>query len=393
MQTLIVATNATPPSVTQAIRADEHQRIDYIELTHWLRAAYIDTAEARDHPFMRPVENTLRLNLRQALHVAHAVRKQRFGIVLSLSERVGIPLSHMLDRTVRHVVIGHHLLSPHKLRLLKALRIPDRWDTIVVLTQAEADALMERLRLGADRIRVMNPPIDTGFFQPSEGENPATQPEHILSVGLSCRDYPTLIAAMRKIPQVTAHIRAGSTWVNNAAGYEHETIPDTVHIEPAVSSNLLRDCYAASRFVVIPIRKTTQWNVGATAVLEAQAMGKAVIVTRTPGSVDYVRDGETGMLVESGDAAGMAEAIDYLWRNPDQAAAMGQRGRQWIADKFSLDQWLVDTSNLLNGLDTSVTTMSANNESRETPHAPSRIRVGTRCKATRLLSRQICLGD
>jgi glycosyltransferase involved in cell wall biosynthesis len=365
VQTLIVATNATQPDVARAICAGEHQRIDYIELSHRLQATYVENTEARNHAVMRYVGDKLRLDVSQALHVAHAVRKQRFGVVLSLSERVGIPLSHLLDRTVRHVVIGHHLLSPRKLRLLKALRVPGRLDMIVVLTQAEADALMERLRLGSDRIRVMNPPIDTAFFRPHEEANHTAQQDHLLSVGLSCRDYPTLIHAMGKLPHVTAHIRAGSTWVHTAAGYEHETIPDSVHIEPAVSPSVLRDCYAGSRFVVVPIRKTTQWSAGANAVLEAQAMGKAVIATRTPGLVEYVRDGETGILVEGGNAAGMAEAIDYLWRNPDQAAAMGRRGRRWVADNFSLDQWLGDTTQLLHGLDTPAPSGSVSNRLRE----------------------------
>jgi glycosyltransferase involved in cell wall biosynthesis len=364
MQTLIVATNATPPNVAREVCAGEHQRVDYMELADRLRATYVDTAEVRDHTLMRYVDNKSRLCVGQALQVAQVVQKERFGTVLSLSERVGIPLSHLLDRRVRHVVIGHHLLSPHKFRLLKALRVPDRWDMIVVLTQAEAEALRERLHLGAARIRVINPPVDTDFFRPYEAANHTPQQDHLLSVGLSCRDYPTLINAMRKIPHVTAHIRAGSTWIHTAAGYEQATIPDTVHIKPPVSPSVLRRCYAESRFVVIPIRKTTQWNAGATAVLEAQAMGRAVIATRTPGSVGYVRDGETGILVESGDAAGMAEAIDSLWRNPDQAAAMGQRGRQWVADNFSLDQWLVDTSNLLNGFDTSAAHVDKHGRSR-----------------------------
>lgn len=152
---------------------------------------------------------------------------------------------------------------------------------------------------------------------------------------------------MRKLPHITCHLRVGSTWVHNKAGYDNETIPGNVHIEPYVHPSVLRDCYSESRFIILPIRQTTQWSAGCTSASQAQAMGKAVIATRNPGMPDYVLDGETGILVEGGNPAAMAEAIDYLWNNPEKADTMGRRAREWVQASLSLDRWLDNMANLL----------------------------------------------
>jgi colanic acid/amylovoran biosynthesis glycosyltransferase len=59
------------------------------------------------------------------------------------------------------------------------------------------------------------------------------------------------------------------------------------------------------------------------AIIEAGAAGLPVVATRHAGIVDVVAEGETGMLVHSGDATGMAEAMLILARDPALAKRMG----------------------------------------------------------------------
>jgi glycosyltransferase involved in cell wall biosynthesis len=140
---------------------------------------------------------------------------------------------------------------------------------------------------------------------------------------------------------VACQISATSAWVKHKAGYEDEVIPDNVQIKGYDHPNAICEAYANSRFVVIPIRyPISQWSAGSVSVLQPQAMGKAVIATRTPGLADYIIDGETGLLVEPNNPQAMAEAIEFLWNNPDKAAAMGQRGCEWVRDNFSIEHWI-----------------------------------------------------
>ena len=348
MRILIVATTQTLPHAHEEIAQGNLHRIDYLDLAQRLETRYLDYSVARNNGrLMRTLESRLRLDLRQARYVAAYARHQHYDLVFSLSERVGIPLAYLLPRNVRHVVQVHHLLSAKKLRILKAGRVPQRWDGIIALSYAEATALKTALPALADRIHCLLNPVDTSFFAPiSALTNPGEQP-YIMSVGLSHRDYPTLVRALQLLPQIPGHLYLGSNWVSGSGALGTAPLPVNVTTHPYVPPQLLRERYGNSQFVVVPIQETSQWSAGCNAVLQAQAMGKPVIATRTPGMSDYVLDGVTGMLVEPNNPRAMALAIQSLWNDPSKATAMGQRARQWIQANFSLDTWLDEAATLV----------------------------------------------
>src|SRR5262249_4696849 len=93
---------------------------------------------------------------------------------------------------------------------------------------------------------------------------------------------------------------------------------------------------ADSRFMVMPL-EPVDFQAGVTAILEAMAMGKAVICTRTPGQTDVVVEGQTGLYVPPGDAPALRSAIIYLLDHPDEAARMGQAGRQCVEQVLNID--------------------------------------------------------
>jgi glycosyltransferase involved in cell wall biosynthesis len=70
------------------------------------------------------------------------------------------------------------------------------------------------------------------------------------------------------------------------------------------------------------------------AVLEAMAMARPVVATRVPGTEEAVRDGDTGFLVDVGDAAGLAAALERLLTDADLRARMGARGREVALAEF-----------------------------------------------------------
>jgi glycosyltransferase involved in cell wall biosynthesis len=117
-------------------------------------------------------------------------------------------------------------------------------------------------------------------------------------------------------------------------------LPPNVSIQPFAPPSELRQHYAHSRFIVIPLHQTTHWSAGSATVQQAMAMGKAVITTRLPGLREYVKDGETGILVEPGDSKGLAAAIADLWHNPNKAQEMGQAARKWMEGEFSMEKWV-----------------------------------------------------
>jgi glycosyltransferase involved in cell wall biosynthesis len=67
---------------------------------------------------------------------------------------------------------------------------------------------------------------------------------------------------------------------------------------------------------------------GPLAILEAHARGAALIVTDRGGPPEFVRDGESGLVVGAEDVAALAEAIRRLVADPELARRFGERGRQ-----------------------------------------------------------------
>jgi len=165
----------------------------------------------------------------------------------------------------------------------------------------------------------------------------------ICSVGMEMRDYPTLLEAIKGCNEIKCHIAAGTVKPRDVydtarAVYEADNIPANVTVgrkEPRE----LRELYARSRFVVVPLLPTDTDN-GLTSTLEAMAMGKPVICSRVKGQVDVIRDGKTGILVPQGDPDALRDAINYLWNNPEVAEKMGQEARTYIEENHTLEQWV-----------------------------------------------------
>ena len=66
-------------------------------------------------------------------------------------------------------------------------------------------------------------------------------------------------------------------------------------------------------------------------VIEANACAVPVVASRSPGLVESVREGETGLLVPHGDAGALAEALVRLLSDRSERLRMAEAGRRWAA--------------------------------------------------------------
>ncbi len=73
-------------------------------------------------------------------------------------------------------------------------------------------------------------------------------------------------------------------------------------------------------------------------VIEAMAAGRPVVATAAGGPLDTVIDGETGLLTAPGDAADLAGKLGWLLARPEEARAMGRRGRERAFTCFAMDR-------------------------------------------------------
>lgn len=72
--------------------------------------------------------------------------------------------------------------------------------------------------------------------------------------------------------------------------------------------------------------------------LEAAASGIPVVATRVGGTAETVVDGDTGLLVEAGDVAAIAAALDTLAADSGLRARMGAAGRRLVEERYDWER-------------------------------------------------------
>jgi glycosyltransferase involved in cell wall biosynthesis len=100
----------------------------------------------------------------------------------------------------------------------------------------------------------------------------------------------------------------------------------------------LRTLYQGSRFVVTPLKDSTQPQ-GQSVTLQAMACGKAVILSQTRGlwSRPLMRHLDNCYLVQHSDVHALRAAIDHLEREPALCARIGEEARRSVERHFSSD--------------------------------------------------------
>jgi glycosyltransferase involved in cell wall biosynthesis len=105
-------------------------------------------------------------------------------------------------------------------------------------------------------------------------------------------------------------------------------VTDRVRFQASPSADV-SDAYAAADAVVFPVRWREPWGL---VPLEAMAVGRPVIATRSGGGPDeYLQHERNCLLVEPGDAAGVAAAFERLEADASLRAAILAAGRETAA--------------------------------------------------------------
>lgn len=263
--------------------------------------------------------------------------KNKYDAVISWAEKLGLPLAILMKITrsrVPHIGLFGWPAIGNKGRLLKYFH--PQFDRIIMWSTVQHEKVIKELGVPASKIVLIKWPVDQQFFRPMSRAT-----DMICAVGSEMRDYPTLVEAMRGLP-ITCHIAAGTLIKKNTrwekAVQDKRALPANVTVGRKTPLEI-RELYARSRFVVIPLLPTETDN-GITCILEAFAMGKPVICSRTRGQVDVIEEGRTGIFVPVGNSTALQQAIVELWNNPGRAEEMGKNARAYIEQHATLDRFV-----------------------------------------------------
>ena len=104
------------------------------------------------------------------------------------------------------------------------------------------------------------------------------------------------------------------------------------------------DVLAAADIYVLP----SLWEGLPIGLLEAMAMGKAVIGTKVDGTREVLQDGENGLMVEPGDTGALAAAILRLAGEKVMREKMGARAMETVRQRFNAAVMTKEIENIYN---------------------------------------------
>ena len=168
-----------------------------------------------------------------------------------------------------------------------------------------------------------------------------------LATGKTGRDYATLVNAASL---VNAEIRIiGPSKQKPAKLPSNVNWIDTTSDPPdqAIDYPTLRDWYSQSIGVCIPLSGDAEDTCGYTNMLEAMAMRKPVLMTKS-GSLHISPETDSfGIEIMPGDAQGWAHAMIHLLKDSERALGMGNRGRVIVEKDFTIERFNKDVLELI----------------------------------------------
>lgn len=137
-------------------------------------------------------------------------------------------------------------------------------------------------------------------------------------------------------------ILAGPVDLENKSGIEESQLrawTDLGHIEWIGFQNNMVEVLINSHIIVLPSYREGLPK----SLIEACAIGRAIVTTDVPGCREVVQHGVNGLLVPVKDPDSLAAAIEQLILNSDLRKKMGEAGRRLAEDEFSIENVLEKT--------------------------------------------------
>ena len=280
-------------------------------------------------------------------------RVNRADAALSTVDTVGIPLMLLSRaRLVRTPFVYAAIGLPERLARLRTARMERLYAralgdaaAVIAYSEHEADVLRRWAseRGVAARVEFVPFGVDTDAFRPVA--DPADL--DVVAVGADPhRDFALLMDVARALPATRFHVVTTAEHARSLGPH-----PANVAVETDLPFDEMRRRLERARVVALPVRENS-YSGATTVLLQAMALGKPVVVTRTAAIAGGygLEDGVDVRLVPPGDVRAFGAAVAELLADPPRAAALGTAARASVETGPTWERYVERLADLLSAV-------------------------------------------
>lgn len=294
-------------------------------------------------------------DVRALLRLRALMRARRVNLVHTHSS-VDSWLATMAAKSLRlPVVRSRHVTIP----ILKRRALIYRWADHVITTGEAVAARVRDVGIPAEQISAISAGIDTTRFHPGVSGKPVREELELAAdvkvVGLvanvrGSKGHAVFLEAAREV--LATYPDARFLIVGDGVGFEDvRRRVREMGLEPhVIMTGFRRDVPEVMAALDVLVLPSTKSEATSQVIPQALAVGTPVAAAATGGIPEIVRDGETGRLVEAGNAPALARAVLSLLADPDRAREMALAGQALVRARYSADASMSETTRVYRSL-------------------------------------------
>lgn len=258
-------------------------------------------------------------------------RRNEYDIILTMGIRESMAyaaLCALTGRPSKQVMTEVFIdeAQPHRLawRVKTALYgyLARRVLGIITNSSSEIETTARRFDLPVDSLRFI--PL-CATIEPEATKE--AEPPYIFSAGRTLRDYTLILRAAESMDNPFVIVCGASDLTD-------VELPAHVRLFREISREAYLDWLRGAAIVALPLRHTER-STGQVVMLEAMAMEKPVITTRSPGTRDYIRDEANGFLIDVGDGRSLIDTCQTLLASPERRRAVGACAQNDVRSRYT----------------------------------------------------------
>jgi len=203
-----------------------------------------------------------------------------------------------------------------------AFRNKDFWFS--VNDRQLVDLYAQQFRFPEDRVFVLHDP----FFKSDEQAEFRADGEFVFTGGDAYRDWESVIACARELPQIRFVGVARKKYFP-----AHSELPVNLFMHFDTTQDEFYGLMKRSRLVFLPLN--SQAPCGLIVMMRAALLSKPAIISETPSTRNYIRDGVSGRLLPLHDREAMKEAISSLFGSTALQEQYAGELKRYILEHFS----------------------------------------------------------